>query len=350
MSPIRISTDLIEERDRNDYWREVTRPAFETIIDPHEAPGLLYGEIAAKQIGEIVFGETKFSAQKYIRDEHSISSFGLNDYMIQVVTQGTQTGDFNGVNSQAALGDIIIMDMAYKLTTEVTPGSRLTMLLPRSLAKRSGLIGNIHGLVLKSEDPLTEFLINCTQSFMKVSPHLNPVQIEGIQNSIVDMFALSLNGKQFNAAESTTMNIITKQRILDYIDSNIENLSLSTSSIQKHFRISRSHLYRIFAEDEGIATVIRNKRLALAFRRLRAANGKRIHLAELAYRSGFSDYSSFSKLFQEKYGEKPTDTRSRIKQSTYDDIAYDGQLITHFRRLREIHYGNEDDSPLKTTL
>lgn len=318
-------------------------PAFETFIDPRETPKILYGEIAATQIGEIVLGETKFNAQKYIRTERSISRFGLDHYMIQVVTEGTQRGDFNGICSQAFLGDIIIMDMAYKLTTEVTPGSRLTMVLPRTLVQRSGLNGNIHGRVLASEDPLTAFLVDCTQGFIKVSPHLNPVQIEGIQNSIIDMFALSLNGKEFNAAESTTLSIITKQRILDYIDSNIENLSLSTGSILKRFNISRSHLYRIFTEEGGIAVIIRNKRLALAFRRLSASNGKRIHLAELAYQSGFSDYSSFSKLFHEKYGEKPTDIRSKVQQRLYPEMGYDGRLITYFNNLQKFHYAEESD-------
>ncbi|MCX2697453.1 helix-turn-helix domain-containing protein [Ochrobactrum chromiisoli] len=350
ISSIRLSTDLIEERDRNDYWREVTLPAFETIIDPREAPQTLYGEITANQIGELVMGETKFNAQKYIRDEHSISRFGLDHYMIQVVTQGTQRGDFNGICSQAFVGDILIMDMAYKLTTEVTPGSRMTMVLPRALVQRSGLNGNIHGRVLGSEDPLTAFLVNCTQGFMKVSPHLNTVQIEGIQNSIIDMFAMSLNGKEFNAAESTTLSIITKQRILDYIDRNIENLSLSTGSILKRFNISRSHLYRIFAEEGGIAAIIRNKRLTLAFRRLRASNGRRIHLAELAYQSGFSDYSSFSKLFHEKYGEKPTDIRSKIQQSVYQEIGYDGKIITYFKNLHKFHYAEESETSSEASL
>jgi len=348
VNTIRLSTQLIEERDRNDYWREVTRPAFDTIIDPRNSSDMLFGEIAAKQVGEIVLGETRFNAQKYTRDEHSISSFGLDHYMIQIVTSGTLRGDFNDLCSQAFPGDISIMDMAYKFSSEVSAGSRITLVLPRSHMRRSGLTGNIHGRILTSEDPLTAFLINCAQGFMKVSPHLNNLQIEGIQNSIIDMFTMGLNGKEFNAVESATMSIVTKQRILDYIDSNIESPTLSTDNIQKRFKISRSHLYRIFADDEGIATVIRNKRLALAFRRLRSSSGKRVHLAELAYQSGFSDYSSFSKLFQERFGEKPADIRNKIQQSAYNNINYDGRIITYFGSLREFHYGEEqkkDEQP-----
>jgi len=302
INTIKLSTELIQESHRNDYWREVTRPAFETVRNPNDQQKTFFGEISAKQVGEIVLGSTKFNAQRYIRDQRSISSFGLDNYMIQIVTSGTLRGDFNGISSQAFVGDISIMDMAYQFQSEVTAGSRISLVLPRSHMQRSGLNGNIHGRILTSEDPLTAFLIDCAQGFLKVSPHLNDTQIEGIQNSIIDMFTLGLNGKEFNHAESSTMSVITKQRILDFIDSNIENPGLSTDSIQKRFKISRSHLYRIFAEDEGIATVIRNKRLSLAFKRLTASAGKRVHLAELAYQSGFSDYSSFSKMFQEKYG------------------------------------------------
>ncbi|MFD1198915.1 helix-turn-helix domain-containing protein [Brucella gallinifaecis] len=341
LNTINLSTDLIEDRHKNDYWRGVTRPAFETIIEPGKSSEPLFGEISAKQLGDIVLGTTKFNAQKYVRDQRSISSFGLDNYIIQIVTSGTLRGDFNGLNSQACIGDISITDMAYTFQSEVSAGSRISLVLPRSHMQRSRLNGNIHGRILKSDDPLTAFLINCTQGFLKVSPHLNNMQIEGIQNSIIDMFALGLNGKEINPSESSTMNIITKQRILDYIDSNIENPALSTESIQKRFRISRSHLYRIFAEDEGVATVIRTKRLALAFKRLTTlSSSKRVHLAELAYQAGFSDYGSFSKLFQEKYGEKPTDIRNKAQQKKYNNIAYDGKIITYFKNIQNYSYGD----------
>lgn len=329
---VQVSTDMFEVRDRNDYWRDVTRPAFETIIQKDDHDRVFYGEVTATQIGEFVIGETKFNAQHYVRDQKIISSFGLDSYIFQIVTAGSLTGDFNGVCSQAFLGDICILDMAQTFESKVSEGERITIVLPRAPMQRSGLAGNIHGRVLLAEDPLTKFMIDFASSLRKVASHLNGSQLSSLQNSMIDMFSMALSGKEFNHAESLAVAPLTRQSIIDYIDSNIESINLTTEAILQKFRVSRSHLYRLFADNGGVATIIRNKRLTLAYQRLVNSNERKIHLADLAYKAGFKDYNSFSRLFQERFGQKPGDVRAEVREINFLTNSDQG-IVEYFKSV-----------------
>lgn len=67
---------------------------------------------------------------------------------------------------------------------------------------------------------------------------------------------------------------------------------------------SRTKLYEIFKADcnMGIAGYIREKRLELAERLIKE---NKYSVAEIAEKSGFSDYNYFSRVFRKKYGVSP---------------------------------------------
>src|SRR5690606_35249941 len=75
------------------------------------------------------------------------------------------------------------------------------------------------------------------------------------------------------------------------------------------FRVSRSHLYRAFVMDGGVATVIRDKRLDCAYRILISQSGKPVSFKEIAYRCGFHNGTQFTKAFKVRFGMSPKDAR-----------------------------------------
>ncbi len=75
------------------------------------------------------------------------------------------------------------------------------------------------------------------------------------------------------------------------------------------FRLSRSHLYRAFASDGGVAKVIRDKRLDRAYRILVDRGDKPVSLKEIAYRCGFHDGTQFTHAFKARFNMTPRDAR-----------------------------------------
>lgn len=78
---------------------------------------------------------------------------------------------------------------------------------------------------------------------------------------------------------------------------------------------SRAKLYRVFAgQGTTVNAMLRNIRLERA-RRLIEGSAAGDHIGALAYTCGFSDHSSFGRMFKEHYGLPPGEWRQRQKEA-----------------------------------
>lgn len=94
-----------------------------------------------------------------------------------------------------------------------------------------------------------------------------------------------------------------------HIERRLHDPGLSPAEIHTALGLSRAHLYRAFAETEGIAAEIRNARLTLAHQRLTAPTNANLKIATIAYACGFTDVPAFNRAFRRRFGLSPGDLR-----------------------------------------
>jgi len=91
----------------------------------------------------------------------------------------------------------------------------------------------------------------------------------------------------------------------------VENLQadLSSERVSQHFTMSRVQLYRKLKALTGqsLTEFIRTIRLEKACKLI---EGKKLNMAEIAYKTGFSSPSHFSRVFKKVYGQSPSEKRS----------------------------------------
>src|SRR5690606_19490731 len=109
-------------------------------------------------------------------------------------------------------------------------------------------------------------------------------EIPAVQESISILLASAVEGANEGVRE-LTVSLPMRQRILDYIDSRLNDPFLGPEVIMRHFRVSRSHLYRAFEPDGGVAKIIREKRLDQAYQLLTNPTEKR-SVKDVARRCG----------------------------------------------------------------
>ncbi|MCB9348890.1 MAG: helix-turn-helix transcriptional regulator [Lewinellaceae bacterium] len=90
------------------------------------------------------------------------------------------------------------------------------------------------------------------------------------------------------------------------------NASTSPTSMAiisvRHFGLSRSSLHRKLKAltDQSISELVRTIRLSTALELIR--EGK-LNISEIAYQTGFSSISAFSRAFKRAYGKAPSEMR-----------------------------------------
>ncbi|KAB2770942.1 helix-turn-helix domain-containing protein [Brucella anthropi] len=302
-----ISTDTIEDKLRNAFWRAVLKPVYE--ITGEDDDYQFSGSIVARSIGSIQIGATSFNSQNYSRAPKLIAQGGLNQYILQLITGGDLHGDFNGVDVKAKQGDIVIIDLTQTVESRASGGSRITVMIPRDELEKIVGWRNLHGLVMLADAPMTRLLFNYLRSLQSLNGDLDRIEAQSAQDAMFILLGATINGTEGGAVEALPANLPMRKHILAYINENLSNPSLGPHLIIKSLRISRSRLYRALDMDGGVARIIRDKRLDRAYRILVDERGRHVSLKEIAYRCGFHDGTQFTKAFKVRFGMSPKDAR-----------------------------------------
>lgn len=305
MNQISFSTDMIEDELRNDFWREVLKPMYEITLDKEMRNYQLFGSAKGRAIGaSLQVGSTSFNTQNYLRTPKIIAHGGLDHYILQLITAGDLRGNFNGVDLWAKPGDIVVIDFAQTVESTAYDGSRITVMLARDELEK--VIGwrNLHGVVLRAHEPTTRLLFAYLRGLNDVAGELDATEVYSAQEAMLSLLGASVTA---GAPENLAVNLTMRKCILTYINENLTSPLLSPQTIMHHFRVSRSHLYRAFEPDGGVAKVIRDKRLDNAYRTLIKQRGQPVSLKDIAYRYGFHDSVQFTKAFKVRFGLSPKD-------------------------------------------
>jgi AraC-like DNA-binding protein len=80
--------------------------------------------------------------------------------------------------------------------------------------------------------------------------------------------------------------------------------------LARRFHMSRSQLYRLFADEEGVAAYIRSRRLHRCFQVITDPAHFRRAIGEIALGHGFNSEAHFSRLFRLTFGVTPSEARA----------------------------------------
>ncbi|CAN5294037.1 hypothetical protein BH10PSE12_BH10PSE12_22560 [soil metagenome] len=129
--------------------------------------------------------------------------------------------------------------------------------------------------------------------------------------------ALHIAGTAINAIDTTAIHArcghLLYDRILAYIDRQLDSMELSPESIARTHDISLRYLQMLFADNGWtVARWIRERRL-LHCREELIHFADRKSLTEIAYAWGFSDSAHFSRSFRKRFGVPPKIWREQFR-------------------------------------
>ncbi|VVE90498.1 helix-turn-helix domain-containing protein [Pandoraea bronchicola] len=309
---IAFSTDYLTPELRVDVWREIISPFFDTLPVENEQGPLLEGAVTSHSVGTLLIGGTAFNAQRYDRSRKLVLASGLDQYMIQLFISGALDGDCCGLPVSVRPGDIFALDLSRVANTQVSPGTTVTIFLPRERVDKVASGRSVHGAVLKADWPITRLLASFIVTLNQLAPQMKGAEALAVEAGAVNLLSEALVRK-FESASVTddpVLSRVLRSQVLAYIDANLTSPNLGLASILERFRVSRAHLYRIFAADGGIASAIRDRRLDAAYSALVLGSSRRDQsITRLAHELSFSGSNHFLRAFRARFGMTPSEAR-----------------------------------------
>jgi len=261
-------------------------------------------------VGGVIVGSTTFDDQ-HRHDRNPIIQSELDHYLLQLYMVGAGEAWCEDRPFLIHAGDICIFDLARPFSAVVTPGSTVSLILPRNSLDRAGRGKSLHGIILPSGRPLTRILADLVLGMCRTASDLSNEEASVVEQALLNLLAAGLAQQSHETpAASTPMMQMLRQQILDFIEAHLYERELGPSLLMQRHQISRAHLYRIFAADGGIAKIIRDKRLDAAYREIALgtkATGKSI--TDVALQLGFSNSSQFARAFQRRFTMTPSEAR-----------------------------------------
>lgn len=307
---ILLSTAMVAPRHRNDFWRELVRPLWQ--VDRRQGEERLDGGVHSFAIGGLLIGRTTLSAHSYNRGREDIVRSGLDQYFVHILTGGSAKADFDGVCIEARPGDIYLIDLNRPYRCLAESGTRLTVLVPRAPIDLANGGRSAHGLVLRGDRPAARLLHGYLAALYGMADELDDADGPTMETATIDLIVRLMERQFQQSGAASGASGRMRRDILDFIDAHLADPRLGPAMLEQHFQISRAHLYRFFMGEGGIAKVIRDRRLDMAYRMLRDPSSRHGRITDIAFELGFSGHNQFTRTFNKRFGITPSEARAAI--------------------------------------
>ena len=197
------------------------------------------------------------------------------------------------------ISDVMMPNMSgTMLCSKLKTDSRTSHIPIILLTARTSLIYKIEGLENGADDYITKPF-----SFQLLRKRTE--NLLAIRRKLRERYSKEITLEPTNIAISSPDEIFL-EKVMKFIDNNMEEPILSVEEMGKHVGMSRATLYRKIKAltDMSAIEFIRGVRLKRAAQLLEQ---DKFHISEVAYMVGFTDVDYFRKCFKLQFGKTPKD-------------------------------------------
>jgi len=310
-----FSTQALSEEQRFLAWQEDISSLFEVALAPGKTPGKFQAQLSSTLLDQkLLLSRCTTSAQQFIRGPLKVASDGIDYYLIQTHSEGTQLVSREGSQCLVKPGDLLIIDLAEPHRAITSDFSHLSLIVPRQLL--SSLLNapnNQHCRILNRNNPLTRIVVSHLHTLEEQVRCMSLQHLKQQINPTLNLLACAMNSStDQSGCTGSNLSAPLFKDIKKFIELQLDS-TLNTEVICKHFRLSRSTLYRLFESVGGIRRYIRERRLKGSLEALITAPHN-TRLIDIACQYGFRSEAHFSRTFRLKYGISPSTLRALNKQ------------------------------------
>lgn len=294
---IALDTRDLPPAIRFDAWRSFWEPAVHVSAVPGGAAAF-HGEARLRRLGGHVLVEVEADAAGYRRARSEGLRDGLDQWLVAV--RLAEGGPAELLIGSLALG-FGVRRLGGRWCGVFIPPERLPQLAPVFATAR----------IVPALSPAARMLGGMLPRIAATAQDVPPEEAPRIEAALCSMLAACLAGWEMRPASTRQqLEAARRARVVALVDAALGEADLSPAMLVERSGISRSELYRCFAPVGGIARVIQQRRLRLAYRDLARADGPAT-ISRIGEAVGFFDPSTFTRAFRREFGCTPSDVLAR---------------------------------------
>ena len=301
------TTNGVEPARAFEFWRDTAlKPVGHvTRVNPH-------GRFSARRLAAAsshgTWLMTQSSPVAVEADLRHVRRTGQDDMVVTVPLEGRGYADQAGTGALLRPGDVgfVTMGRPYAIGA-VTPYREIRFSVPR--AAFEGQAGRVEALAGRhipagaASEPFLTHVRAVADAIAAMSDHEVGFALEGVLHLLRPL----LGGTEPEAGLSTNvLRSLARVRI----ERCLHDAAFGPEALGAVLNVSRSKLYRAFADSEGPATAIRDARLDRAWQWLSSPASDGVSIKAILYACGFNDAPTFSKAFRNRFGHSARDVRA----------------------------------------
>lgn len=280
------------------------------VLDPAQSKAP--PEIHQYHLGQALFMDSKFEAQRFRRDMAMMARHDDTDHLsLQYFVRGRNRVVNGAAEYVEQPGNIFAVNLAYKIDAISEDSEVLLLVLPRELVRREipQLTDAMGGIFADGSASAQVFC----HHMMALKHNLGRATVE--ETAAITQGTLGLLGALVQGGDVTASAAqqATLRTMCSFIDKHLRDPGLGVDNLCRQFRCSRATLYRLFKPLGGVREHIQRRRLMACFRAIATQGHRRIF--DIALDFGFVSPSHFSNLFRDYFGMTPREARDAGNQS-----------------------------------
>jgi len=317
-----ISTIELPASQQFDAWMGWFGGAYD--VAPHDP--LSNGFIAQSRnwlASGIMLSHVQAPAIRVTRSTAHIRRDQLDHWVIAIGRRTTSLVRSDDPTMTVPGGTPIVLSLADEMISDRTADRRLQLYLSRDrFPELAPVLDQLRGKPLNNT--LGGLLGDYLNMIWRLLPDVTPDDVPRLNNAIGAMVGACLAPERgIPDSASRQIDFVQLERVRRVIKANLRSPALGPRLLCQQLSLSRSTLYRLVANEGGLARYIQRQRLLEAYAILADPAADR-PIADIAEQLCFTDKSGFSRAFRREFGSSPSDLRASSKAAAETGISAPG--------------------------
>jgi AraC-like DNA-binding protein len=305
-----FSSEGVPQKDAIEVWQMRDWPNIAPMFDVKtiNAPFFMASELYAFQ--DFLASRASIAEMHYDRSRKRIRADEIDHIAFAIRLSGHQDGESDGLRSSGGRG-VHIADMGKPFHFDQTATHSWALMIPRNVvAEVFPDTDQLHGAAVLSDraQPMIDYMRAMGPHFASLPPSSGPALAKSF------LHILSIGMEQDTASEiepavRDVLQVVARGRVEALINRNLTDPGFNAERLADLMGMSRAALYRLYEDGEGVADMIRERRLD----RLRAAladAGDNRSIAMKVHSCGFAGAVQLNRMFRRLHGMTPSEYRA----------------------------------------